>query len=167
MTDMEMKMADNVYKGGIPTKPDVDKLIKEFPPKAGLVVSYDEVAGCIGVEPTSNRFKTVTDRWRERVFAETGLRCYTRGQAFRFLTADEALTSTGEDIARISRSAVRARIYVEAIDPAQLTSDEKRSRFFIARREAAALVEAAQKSEKAIAVPPPVSAGVPRLVQSK
>jgi len=62
------------YFQGIPTRIDVDLLIKEFGvPKEGAIIGYAEIAKAIKVDRDSNRFKTVTTSWRKLLFRQNNV----------------------------------------------------------------------------------------------
>lgn len=154
-----------LFFGGVPTSPDVDKLIKEFDAAPGSQISYEQVEQCIGVSIKEFRFRTVTNAWRKRVFREKLIQSEADGGVFKFLTADEACDSGVKGLWRIGRATGRLRVHVEAIDPAAASSDAKRDKINLVRRASHAMHEASQASVKTIAAPKPVR-GVLRSVSA-
>lgn len=65
-----------VYFGGLPTKPDVDKIMRSIKAeeRRGGVVKHEEIEGLIKVERTENRYKTVCNAWRKKVFTAHGVK---------------------------------------------------------------------------------------------
>lgn len=62
------------YFGGLPTKPDVDAIMKAYPNlKEGDVITYREIEEVIGKTWTSSRFRTVTLAWRRELYNEYNL----------------------------------------------------------------------------------------------
>lgn len=63
-------MSDEKYfpwDSGLPTKPEVDALLKAFPPKdiaSGFAVTDEQVRKVVGERCTLIRYRTVCDRWR-------------------------------------------------------------------------------------------------------
>jgi len=60
---------NNVYFGGIPTGPDVNKLNDTFKLRdmaQGDTILYSEVSKIIEQEPGSSRWDSVTNAWRKK-----------------------------------------------------------------------------------------------------
>ena len=111
MTEQKTKQ-DRVYswQTGMPTKPDVDALMKQWPdPKVGDFFSYEDVAGLIGSGWKTPRFKSVTYAWRSR-WQEQGviLECLV-GEGFYVASADQISARTYDEISGIGRKARRHR----------------------------------------------------------
>lgn len=110
--------ADKFYswETGMPTKPDVDVLLRHWPElKVGDVIPYAEIGVLIGVDWRSHRFKSVTSVWRNRL-EETGviLECKT-GQAFFVASADQVTANTYDVIAHAGRKYRRHRKKLAAV----------------------------------------------------
>ncbi|MDX2187775.1 MAG: hypothetical protein SFV32_12640 [Opitutaceae bacterium] len=59
-------MTKLTFATGIPTEPDVKKLIEKFgTPTAGTKIAYSDIAEVIGEKVGSNRLHTVTTAWRK------------------------------------------------------------------------------------------------------
>ncbi len=64
-------MSANVFLGGVPTQPDVDKLQVEFKiPTEGTLIGWDAMARVIGVPVKSHRFRTVVHAWRKWLYVK-------------------------------------------------------------------------------------------------
>jgi len=62
-----MKIGDK-FPMGLPTKPEVDKLEKQFRNlKPGDKILYEQIEHVLGVEKSTYRFKTVVNAWRKRL----------------------------------------------------------------------------------------------------
>jgi Ca2+-binding EF-hand superfamily protein len=149
----------SVYFGGIPTKREVDLLMEQVEATPGTTVSYEKVARLIEVKVKSNRFLTVTNVWRRRLFRERMIQSEAFGGAFHWLSADEAHDVGLRDMHRVGRSTGRLRTRIEAVRTAEL-SEPRRDKHHLMRREIMAVHEAFQKSAKALAEPKPVSSVV-------
>lgn len=107
MTD-KPNTEDAVYswETGMPTKPDVDALMKYWPePKVGDVMTYDDVSVLIGCDWKSARFKSVTQVWRNRM-QEKGVILECRaGEAFYVASADQVSANTYGVLSSIGRKA--------------------------------------------------------------
>lgn len=141
-----------LFFAGVPTKFDVDKLIKAITPEPGMRISYASVAEVIGVEPKTSRWRTVTDAWRARMFKEKNLRMTAEGGEFVVLTAAGALSKGIDDFHKVGRALGRTGTRVAVINEGDLDVEggaQKR----IVQREILAVADAARKAAKEIALP--------------
>lgn len=149
---------ENVVKlwhGGIPTAPDVDRLMElEFKP--GDAIGYGQVESVIREKRGSSRFRTVTDAWRKRLFRERSLQVVAEGGMFHGLTPSEALSYAIKDLNRVGRAARRTTVRAGVIDVHRLSREEQ-ERHMLVRRHSAALLGHTQDVCKAIAPPAPVT----------
>ena len=99
------------FNEGLPTKPDVDLLVKTWPdPKLGDRFPYEVIEEILGVEHTSTRFRTVCNNWRSRMLDEKGavIEC-ENGEAFYCATADQVSARTYNVLRGFGRKARRHR----------------------------------------------------------
>lgn len=144
-----------IFNRGVPTGPEVAKLMAlDFPP--GSSITYATVEEVIGerldTKRGRSRFKSVTERWRKKLFLERGLQTEAAGQAFHALTAAQALSVGVSGVNRIRRASARVTAYATAIDDKELTVAE-RDRHVLLRRQAMALLGVAQDACRVIAPP--------------
>jgi|SRR5688572_17030408 len=144
-------MSGKIFQGGVPTGPDVTKLM-ELDPQPGMSLSYEEIERAIGLRYGDARFNTVIESFRKRLFRERLLQTKRAGGAIHFLTNDGAHDEGRARVKKIGRQAGRHRIKVDAIDARDLTS-ERQTVHALLRREAQAMLDAAQQAEKALARP--------------
>lgn len=86
------------WKTGLPTKPDVDLIMKRWPDlKPGDRISYEEIEDCIGLSKNKNptRFTTITESWKKRMEKEkdTPIFC-ERNVGFFAAKAKDGLSKT-------------------------------------------------------------------------
>ena len=113
------------WRDGMPTKPDVDALLKRWPePNIGDRYEYETVAEVIGYEPGSQRFKTVTDAWRRRVHEKGFVIECDPGAAFFVANADQITAST---YSALNSSARKLRRQRKNLTIARAENDEQRS----------------------------------------
>lgn len=155
-----------LFFGGVPTKMDVDKLMQHIDPEPGTSIPYDKIEELTGIGQTTNRFRTVTSRWRAQVFREKFVQVAAYGGAFHFLTADAALDAVRDRFMSVGRSMGRTKRRVSAIDPTDLSTEERRTTHRLVARETDALLEAVQKSAKAFAMPEPLKPANLRIAKS-
>lgn len=70
------KTKSMIFNAGIPTEPDVKRLMDAFPNlKDGDKITYEAAAHIIGIESfrTSLRFRTVTARWRNLLYRNSNI----------------------------------------------------------------------------------------------
>jgi len=137
-----------LFLGGVPTKPDVDKLIDTYPAESmnhGKIIGYDEIADVIGKTSTS-RFRTITNAWRKQLFHGHGI---VLDPSKKFPKAFEVLSEFGkvqksqaETHSGVKKQVKAVRI-ISSVDVIQL-SQEQRSEYDVAAKRAAALISAAQ-----------------------
>lgn len=121
----ENKETTYYWRDGMPTKPDVDALLKTWPePEVGDRFDYETVAKIIGCDPGAVRFKTVTDAWRRRLY-EKGLviECEP-GQAFYVANADQITAGT---YGALNSAARKLRKQRKKLVVAKIETDEQRS----------------------------------------
>ena len=118
------------YFRGIPTEPDVRALKKKYPNEVmevGFTIPYADVAKIIDVSPDSNRFKTVTSRWRKEFEDESGKVLEPSGnKTFRVNNASENLHLTKRKTRTAIRATHRSTCVCKLTDRRRLSSDEKK-----------------------------------------
>lgn len=97
--DTEQELLDELedsllYFKGLPTDMDIRKLREKYPITEltrGKVITYAEIEKLLELEWNSNRFKTVTNRWRRLIEKESGLYLDPNipGVSFKVLTHQE------------------------------------------------------------------------------
>ena len=73
MGEESKRVEGTPFFGGVPVAPQVALLVLAFPVskwEPGAVLSYDALAGVIGEQARSARFRTVVNAWRSRIRRE-------------------------------------------------------------------------------------------------
>ena len=153
-----------IFKGGVPTKIEVDLLMKEIEASSGIGISYKQIERVTNLKRHENRFKSVVTAWRKRVFREKLLQSSAEDGTIHFLTGNEAHDLGKRDVHKIGRAAGRLSTRVETVDVASL-SEDRRDRHYLLRRETTAMLESVRNSAKAIAGPKPVSSANLRIAK--
>jgi hypothetical protein len=69
------------YYGGVPTKPDVDKLIEKWGiPEEGTQITYEQIETVLGIKRNgerSSRYRTVVSAWKKRLETEHDVFLFT------------------------------------------------------------------------------------------
>lgn len=149
-----------IFRGGVPTGPDV-ALLMALDPQPGASVSYEEIEAAIGCDHNSPRFRTVTTAWRKRLFHERLLQSVAQGGAFLFLTPEQAHDRAVFGFARLGRATGRVLVKAEAIDRRELPEAKARQHDLL-RRELHLVRETMVKATWQINPPKP-AAGAGRL----
>lgn len=113
--------------GGLPTDIDVRALFEAFGvPNEGVVIPYETVAAVIKSPVTSNRWKTVTGRWRRRLVAEHNVYMLARDGAFSRRDPAQRIELGAGDLRSAYRRVRRSHIVTEGTDRSRLTEEQKK-----------------------------------------
>lgn len=135
---------------GLPTGPDVRKLMDTIDLAPDVVVSHERIADLISAKHGSDRYCVVVGAWKRRVFREHGLQIASeRGVGYRVLTASGAISAAVNDFGRATKKIGRTAVHVAAIDGRQLP-DAERHRLDHVRREIHMAAAAAKATRLAL-----------------
>jgi len=84
-----------IFRGGIPTKADVDRLMEAYPVAKlveGAQISYAEIEAVIKEKYGTNRFRGVVTRWRRMLFRDHNIYLYAPGAGSRKLIVADPTT---------------------------------------------------------------------------
>lgn len=139
---------DGIYRGGVPTDPEIRTLREAYPEKdmqPGTVIPYADVEALIGVERGENRWLSITTRWRKMVERETGrvVLGVEPGVGFRVLDAVQKIDLGFSKMAAAVRNSRRAYVLTSRVEVAGLPSEEK-DRLLTLQKRSGALIATAQ-----------------------
>jgi len=98
------------FRDGLPTKPDVDLILKTWPNLSiGDRISYEEMETCLGIKWKSARFDSVTDRWRRRMVDEGFIIDREKGIGFYVLPPKNIQENTYGLLKHVGKSARKQR----------------------------------------------------------
>lgn len=122
------------FKGGIPTKPDVDRLVARFgTPAEGDVIAYADIAQTIQEAIRSHRYCTVVESWRKRMFRMHSLLLIPTGDgSFKVANSEEKVKWAADRIVTAGRVVRKAVIVCKTADPAQLCEATRKTQLEIA-----------------------------------
>jgi hypothetical protein len=139
-----------IFDAGLPTEPDVDRLIKELGiPKEGKLLPFAAVAGVIQTEIWSTRFKTVTTAWRKRLWNEydVHIRC-DPGRGFVAGSPTDRITdASGQYKSGLRRIGRSGRLAASA-DESRLSASDKRVREHLMHSASALRLAAATQAKQ-------------------
>lgn len=107
------------FAEGLPTRPDVDLLLKTWPhPKIGDRFPYEAIERLFNLSHRDNRFRTITNSWRHRAYEQFGVVIEVdAGEAFYVASAEEICKRTYSVLSFISAKARRHRKKLAAAKP--------------------------------------------------
>lgn len=125
-----------LFLGGVPTDPDVKRLIEAFPSlKPGDEISHNDVANVLGVERASGRYRTVTTAWRNHLVKSCNIRLRAiNGVGYRVMEAMERVTHNVRGLGKGTKIIRRASDDVRRVDATQLSQEQQRVTEHVLRR---------------------------------
>lgn len=147
----------NIYPGGrgSPTLPDIQAIRAKYPDhklEEGQIIDYEMIAKIIGQSKDSNRFRSVTTRWRKLVEEETGrLMIGTElGVGFKVLSNKSKLElGVGKQRAGV-RCIQRANVIGHLVEPKKLSEEDRERHAQLQRRTGAIMALEQIKSTKSL-----------------
>jgi len=131
------------FFGGIPTDIDIRALRDAYPPSSltvGRKITYAEIGGVIKTSPDSDRWRTVTGRWRRFLDAENGILLHAAdGTHFTVSNDHEKLDLAGSKLLSAGRAVKRSFRVLGLTDRKALTEPERERHDHIAARAGAIL----------------------------
>lgn len=145
--------ATHIFSGGIPTDPDVKKLMTALGTiQPGLIVRHDDIEGILKLKRGTPRYRTVVAAWRRRMFNEQNIDMDAiSGLGFRVLKPFERVTSSTRDFRQGVRKIGKSVRRIVAAPLEELSTREQATVENVQRRMQATLATA-QADRKAIAV---------------
>jgi hypothetical protein len=135
-----------VFFGGVPTKPEVDKLMKELAPfERGQLLLYEQVEAVINIRRDKNRFYTVTMAFRKRLLNEFNILTKAiPNTGFKLLTESERQRVDEQKQKAGLRGFGRAHRDMTQIQTELLDNDADRLRLAAMQTESNKMIGAAQ-----------------------
>ncbi len=117
-----MATAAKVFFGGVPTEPDVKKLIGAYgSPAEGTVLPYDELSEVLQLSRRSSRFRTVITAWRKQLLKEYNLDSKARvGEGIVILTPEQRVEESGKNLLSSARQVRRGFVRASTVPTARL-----------------------------------------------
>lgn len=142
-----------LFLGGIPTRPDVKKIMEHFKNlSVGQEIEDAEIMAITDLVPKTSRYQAVTSAWRRQVLNEMNLFVAREHGKFKILTSPERITKeTGRlthGLRQVGRSA-----RLTAMVPASELDDIGKARQEHNLRKAHFVLEAAKSAPAEIAAP--------------
>lgn len=149
-------MSNITFTTGIPTAPDVQKLVEEFGiPDHGRLISYKSIEEVIGVKQSEHRWRSIVLAWRKQLYREHNVILRPDpGTGFVAATASERVHISGSGYKSGLRKISRVADIALRTDDAPLTPEEKRARDHIVKA-GATLKLAAATCAKQLRLPKP------------
>jgi hypothetical protein len=144
-----------LFFGGVPTAPDVNRLLKEYPGDVlvtGTVIPYEDIAAVINVQVEANRFKSVTGAWRKALENDFNiiLKAGSPPGSFVVLSNGEKVDYSRGKLRSAVRASRRSLKISATVDLSQLDACERKEHDFNVNK-AGSLIAAGQiKGQKSL-----------------
>ena len=124
-----------MFGSGIPTGPDVEKLVAAFAvPQEGVLIPYADVSAAISEPHNSSRYNSVTMAWRKRLWREHNVRVGTDpGKGFVALDPSKRISQAWGRQKSALRITMRSAELAQRTDPARLTAEDGKARDHLIR----------------------------------
>ena len=137
--------------GGLTTDPEIRKLKERWPKSSlaeGVIVTYSDVESVIGAEWGSNRYNTITERWRKMLRNEHGIHLdpFVFGASYKVLDAHEKFVKQCRKMQEANRKERFSLRTYRDIDLNKLTPEERKQADFVAAKSAKRLAIGQMKS---------------------
>jgi hypothetical protein len=122
---------EKAFFGGVPTNIEVRALREAYPDDSltqGRLIPYPEIEALIKCPRDSNRWRSVTDRWRKTIEREVGVIIAPdpmKSPAWKILLENEKVVASGAKLKTAGRMARRSYVLASRVDVKQLTEQEK------------------------------------------
>jgi hypothetical protein len=144
------------FFGGIPTAVDVKKLQEKWPVQEmnpGDIFLYSDVSALIKADIRSNRFKTVTNKWRRDLEHSDGVLIGTAdSDKFVVLSDSQKLNLSGSKL-RTAGRAVRRSIVVHAFTNRKKLTEAEQATYDHQQQVQAKIAAAAQLKRHQVGLP--------------
>jgi hypothetical protein len=142
-----------IYFGGIPTGPDVNRLVDAFKVQEmnlGDLIPYEKVSEIIGQGQNSSRWRSITNAWRKKIENEHNIiiRCDNEKPAFRLIKEGEKVKYSSEKICSAAKAARRSLAILTVVNLKELTEDERKTFDFNTTRSGSMISSAQLRSGK-------------------
>ena len=149
------KNENALFFGGVPTEPDVKKLMEAYPAESlapETIIPYIKVTEITGIAYNSSRWSSVTNQWRKRVEDDYGIMIgvieETKGKAFIVFTESQKLDYCHKQTRGAVRKVKRAITVIPGINRNQLSEDEQKKKDHLSLVHGAMIAAAQMKQKK-------------------
>lgn len=148
-------MSGSIFRAGVPTAPDVRKLIDAFGvPSEGTLISYHAVEEVIGCRPGTCRFNTVTHCWRKQLLKLHNVVIGVEDKQFKALSPPERVSRGSQFIKVALRSVRRNSSMIDATDRSRLTPELRQEADHLVMCSASMLMAARRAASNQLLAPP-------------
>ncbi len=139
----------NLFKGGVPTAPDVRRLIEAFGvPAEGELIPYAEIEKLIGTSRKTNRGGTVIWRWRQQLMRDHNVLMGCRPTGLVALLPEERVSVGRDRIVHGLRRMRRGTRIMETTDRDRLSPELRAEVDHAIRCSSAALLAARAEGKR-------------------
>ena len=136
---------------GIPSGPDVAKLIDAFGIPEPGIITHDSISKVIDQPLETHRYVSVVHQWRKRLMREYNIQMVgERGVGYRILSETERVDFARHGLARNAKLVVRQHQHALLIDVNKLDEPTRKKHDHVVRA-SASMASAVQNTERELA----------------
>lgn len=150
-----------IWRGGVTTEPEIKLLLDKVTLAPGDEIAHETIEEIISQPRTSNRYKTITMRWRNRMFRERGLEIAAIDGGLRALLPGERVRLYSLRVGLHLRGIRRYCVRNETVNTADLTPAELAAKDGTTQR--ALAISAADRAVCRSMAPPHPTRALPRV----
>ena len=138
------KNGSGMYFGGIPTGPDVERLMEAYPVDGlvpGVIIPYVDTGKAIHSDVRSSRWKTITNAWRRKLENESNIiiECDPLSASFYVLSEGEKVGLSRKKLRSSVKLARRSMVVSAQVDIKQLSVEQRKDHDFNTNKAAAVI----------------------------
>jgi hypothetical protein len=112
------------YFRGLPTKPDVDRLISVFDLREGMEIQIEDIEKELGVDRKSHRYSSIVTAWRKWMYREKNLDMQGTGEgSYRINNPNERILHASSYVSRGRKSINKGIALAYSTDAKRLSSE--------------------------------------------
>lgn len=138
----------SVFRGGIPSGPDVEKLMKAFGVPDPGIITHDSIEKIIDQQKETYRYVSVVMAWRKKLFREYNVHVVgERGVGYRILSEPERVDFARHGLAKNAKHVMRQHQAALLINIGKLDEVARKKHDHVMRA-SAAMANAVQNTER-------------------
>jgi hypothetical protein len=123
---MTASTPSRIFWGGVPTEPDVRKLLQHYgAPTEGTLIAYDELHAILHL-PKGSRFKSVLSAWRKQLMKEFNIDTKAEpGKGILILAPHERVNESSKNLIQAARRVRRGYLRASTVPVARLDATSR------------------------------------------
>lgn len=143
-----------IFQSGVPTEPDVKRLIEAFPKLVeGQTIAYQDIEVILGIDRKQSRYRTVTTAWRRAMLRVHNIEIEAvKSLGFRVMPPNDRLTGSVKRFGRGVRAVGRSVGTMRRVPAERLSEEQQRVYDHASRRMQSTLDHARGEAQSIAAV---------------